>query len=426
MKNTLILSSVFALVLALSLFVSTNAFADHDATGASTETHTSTSATGGTSGGTGGSSSGSTETTSATSVSVTAVPVKMEVEVETEHGVQTTTVKPDSSSTCGGKEMPKLECPSGYAVGCNTAVSQWACVKSAAAADTRAGVPTGAGAAAGAATKTSGTDQDDDSDSIDTVLEDDDVRASVFIKIDGVKGESSDDKAPAFIKIDGVKGESSDDKKGSAEGSTDVAMGDKPTQSDFSIMIDSSLFRGWDPEKKEEVVGIAPKTAAAVSNEEELALFVAAQSSDDPQMESISLNYTKIEFKYRSDAKLFGLIPSSLLQDVSLEGGAVNLKKPWYAFLFTGAIDLEDIQAAVEETKKGDHKDEIEILSWSFGANNTGSMSAGSGGGSGKVNVASGDVNGDGMVRTAADVAAEFAALSGVMKTTYDLKAAKK
>jgi hypothetical protein len=48
------------------------------------------------------------------------------------------------------------------------------------------------------------------------------------------------------------------------------------------------------------------------------------------------------------------------------------------------------------------------------------------GGGAGKVRVATGDVNGDGKIRTVADVAAEFSALSSVMKASYDLKAAKK
>ena len=404
MKNTLILSSVFVLVLAFSLLVSTNAFADHDATGASTETHTSTSATGGTSGGSGG-TAGSTETTSATSVTVTAVPVKVEVEVETEHGVQTTTVKPDSSSSamCGGKEMPKLECPSGYSVGCNTAVSQWACVKSAASADVRTGVSTGAGAA----TKISGVDQDDDGDSIDSILEDSVVKSSIYIKLGDVKGESEDDKAAAsdvFIKFGGVDGEST--------------KGDVPMEGQFEILIDSKKVRGWDPKTKEEVAKASPKLAEAVVTESDLALFVASQSSDDPQLESVSLNFTKIEFKYRSDAKLFGLIPSSLLQDVSLEGGAVNLKKPWYSFLFTGAITLEDIQAAAETKKK---EKPIQIESWSFGASNAGSMSAGSGGGAGKVNVATGDVNGDGMNDiTLAGLATNFAVLLDTVKSAHE------
>ncbi|MBY0538940.1 type VI secretion system tube protein Hcp [Patescibacteria group bacterium] len=138
-------------------------------------------------------------------------------------------------------------------------------------------------------------------------------------------------------------------------------------------------------------------------------------------MEQISLNFTKIEFKYRSDAKLFGLIPSSLLQDVSLEGGAVNLKKPWYSFLFSGVTDLDDLAAAAQATKDKGHKDEIEILSWSFGASNAGSMSAGSGGGAGKVNIAVGDVNGDGVEDiTLAGLATNFAILLDTVKSAHE------
>ncbi|MBX9765139.1 hypothetical protein K2X83_00680, partial [Patescibacteria group bacterium] len=110
--------------------------------------------------------------------------------------------------------------------------------------------------------------------------DDDDVRASVFIKIDGVKGGANDGKAPAFIKIEDVKGESSGDtKSGKDESGKKMEDGDVPMQDDFSILIDSRVFRGWEPEKKEEVVKIAPKSAEDVSDKEELALFVAAQSS---------------------------------------------------------------------------------------------------------------------------------------------------
>lgn len=379
MKNTLALF----LVLALSLLVSTNAFANHDATGASAESHTSTSAAGGTSDGSAG---GSTQTTTGTGVSVTGVPIKMEVEVETEHGVQTTTVKPDSSALCGGKEMPKLECPSGYAVECNVAVKQWACIKS-------AGQSAGAAAGASASSQAT-TDRDSDNDGTDSILDDSSVKSAIYIKIEDVKGESEDDKK----------------------------VGDRPSQGDFSVMIDSVLVRGWDPKTKQEVVEQAPKSPEAVSTEEELALFVASQTEGDSNIESVSLNFTKIEFKYRSDAKLFGLIPSSLTQDISLEGGAVNLKKPWYSFLFTDTLSLADIQAAAEEKKK---EKPMQIESWSFGANNSGSNTS-MGGGAGKVTVATGDVSGDGKIRTVADVAAEFSALSSVMKASYDLKAAKK
>lgn len=398
-----------SLALVLSLFISTNVFADHDGTSASSETHTSTSATGGTS----GSTSGSTQTSSATGVTVTGVPVKMEVEIETEHGVQTITVKPDDSSsnpTCGGKEMPKLACPSGYSVSCNAA-SQWACVKSAASTDVRSGVSTGAGAAAGAAT-VDVRDEDDDGDMIDTILEDSQVKSAVFIKIEGVKGESNDDK-----KMEGGK-------EGRVVLESEFKNGDIPEEDDFEILIDSVLVQGWDPKKKEEVKAAAPQNSEDVDSEEELALFVLAHSSDDTKMESISLNFTKIEFKYRSDAKLFGIIPSSLAQDVSLQDGVVSLKNPWYSFLFTGALNLEDIETAA---KKKDKPKPIQIESWSFGASNAGSMAQGSGGGAGKVNVAVGDVNGDGRADSAlSDLAADFSALSEVMKATYDLKMAKK
>jgi hypothetical protein len=322
---------------------------------------------------------------------------------------------------CGGKPKPALECPLGYSVGCNpTGGEHWGCIKAAASAGAGVSGSAGASATGGASTEAAKTadylDHDDDGDMVPTILEDTVVKAAVFIKLGGVKGEAKGNAdmqwkveegektaaSDAYLKFDGVKGEST--------------KGDVPEQSDFEILIDSRKVQGWDPKKKEEVKAAAPKTSDDVEDEEDLALFVLAKSSDDSRMESISMNYTKIEFAYRSDAKLFGVIPSSLLQDVSLEGGAVNLRKPWYSFLFTGAFDLDDIKAAVEEKKKDKgHKETIEIASWSFGASN-----------SGKVNVAVGDVNGDGVSETVEDLAAEFAALSEVMKATYDLALQKK
>lgn len=331
---------------------------------------------------------------------------------------------------CDGQAKPALECPAGYSVQCNpTGGYHWGCAKdSSAVSGSSVGTPTPVpqqastdafikidgvkgetkSEAATGAMPVKYLDLDDDSDSVPTILEDDAFKASVFIKLGDVKGESEDDK------------------KKREDLGVGLENGDVPNQADFSIMIDSRKVRGWDPKTKEEAAKSSPKLAEAVTDENGLALFVLANSSDDPQMEQISLNFTKIEFKYRSDAKLFGVIPSSLLQDVSLENGAVNLKKPWYSFLFTGYPDIEDLAAAAQATKDKGHKDEIEILSWSFGASNAGSMSAGSGGGAGKVNVASGDVNGDGTRRTFADVATEFSALKDVMKASYDLAVQKK
>ncbi len=397
----------FVLLLVAFVVVAPNAFAED--------------ATGGSAGGSASGGSAATQTTgtaTVTGTSVTGEPVRMEVEVETEGGVQVITIKPegsdDSSSAspvCGGKPMPKLECPSGYAVGCNTA-SQWACVKSAASAQT--GVSTGAGAAAGAAS-VNYLDQDDDGDSIDTILEDDAFKGSIFIKFDDIDGESSEGKANGNVEYDWK-----------VEEGEKFQTGDKPTQADFSIMIDSVIVRGWDPKKKEEVAKATPKLAEAVLDETDLALFVAAHAQNDERLEQISLNFEKITMKYSADGKLIGFIPMKFTEEVTLENGVVKVKFPWYSFLLSGGVSLDDIQAAAQ-MQKDKHKNEIEILSWSFGASNAGSMSSGSGGGAGKVNVAAGDVNGDGRADVAlADIAAKVSALSEVMKASWDLAVQKK
>ncbi|MGB4076271.1 MAG: hypothetical protein WBK28_01020 [Minisyncoccia bacterium] len=212
-------------------------------------------------------------------------------------------------------------------------------------------------------------DQDDDGDAVPTILEDDELKSAIYIK-----------------------------------------LSDVPTEDQFEILIDSKKVQGWNLKNQDKVRTIAPQSPKEVNDVEELALFVAAQISDDPQMEEVSLNYQKIEMEYRSDAKLFGFISSSLVQEVSLENGVVSLENPWYSFLFSDVLTLNDIEAGTEEKKKKEPSRPY-LGSLSFGSSN-----------SGKVGV----TPGEGTPRTVADIAGEVSALSEVMKAGYDLAKAKK
>jgi type VI protein secretion system component Hcp len=385
---------------------------------------------------TGGTSAVPAVTATMTGTSATGEPVRMEVEVEVEDGVQVITITPETSSggapsaaTCGGKTMPKLECPAGYAVGCNpTGGEHWACVKSATPAGASGSSGTsasGSGAGAGKA-MTNYLDQDDDGDTVPTILEDDLVKAAIYIKLGDIKGESTG-KAKGNVDY-GWKVE-----EGESMAASDMFLKFPPIEGDSGdakpspkeITVNAVKVRGWDPKKKQEVSDAAPKSANEVKTEAGLALFVAAHAQNDERLEQISLNFEKITMKYSTDGKLIGFIPTKFTQEVSLENSVVKVKLPWFSFLLSDYVGLEDIEAAAQK-KKDDHKNEIEIASWSLGSNNTGGMASGGGAGSGKVNVAVGDVNGDGRASTAEDFAGAFAALSEVMKATYDLAVQKK
>jgi hypothetical protein len=351
-----LLLSVF--VVSALLLAAPSAFAEHDGT---REAHTEATVT---------------------SVSATGAPIEMQIKLQTDTGVQITSVEPVTTAApaaemCGGTAKPALSCPRGYMVGCNKVGGEkWACVKdpSAPAVETStsagAGAQTGAssGASMGASTKTETRDMDDDGDTVLTILEDAAFKGPAFMKFEDIKGESSEGEA----------------RQGSS-GKTKIV---DDTEVDFSV--DAKKVRGWDTAKKEELAKSAPQSSDDVTTQEELALFVAAQAEGDPRMEQVSLNFTKIEFRYQSDAKLFGVFPFKLSQDILLNEKTVSVKNPWYSFLVSGGLTVADLEEAAKKKKDKGHKDTIEIASWSFGASNAG-----------KVNVAVGDVNGDGVEASA-------------------------
>lgn len=360
-----------------------------------------------------------------TTMSATGAPVEMEIKLETDSGVQVTSVEPVVTSApaemCGGVAKPALSCPAGYMVGCNKVGGEkWACVK-----DPKS-VTGGAGSSATGATGASASspatvtapkmedvrDMDDDADGIDTILEDSAVKAAIYIKIDDIKGESNDDK-----KSSSATGPSYDVKKN--EGSReDGSQGDAETKSAFALEVDAGKIRLLNEEKRAQLVSEAPKNPEDVKDENGLALFLAAKSQEDANLEQVSLNFTKIEFRYKSDSKLFGIFPFKLSQDILLEGKTVSVKNPWYSFLTSGGVTAEDLEAAAKKKDKKE-KETMQIESWSFGASNSGA----------KVNVAVGDVNGDGTPAPSADgefdltlegLATNFAILLGSVQNAHE------
>lgn len=198
-------------------------------------------------------------------------------------------------------------------------------------------------------------------DEIDIKLGEAEAAGGVFIKFDDVPGEASG----------GVNVASGD-----VDGDGRASIGE---QIQDAIKVDGVTVRGWDPEKKKAILGIVPANPEALKSEKELALFAASIADADPQMEQISLNYTKIEIRYNSSGKLFGIIPIVLTQTVAAELDqetglpVVSVTLPWYAFLASKDVSPKEIE---EEAAKGTdkHKGTIEIDSFSWGHTQMGSM----------------------------------------------------
>lgn len=196
-----------------------------------------------------------------------------------------------------------------------------------------------------------------------------------LLKLDGVDGETKPARAttvepartpattvapPAtggteagsmYIKIDGVDGESEDGKKGNVdmqwkveEGEKSAAPGVEPDEIDYDGDSKSAtnfgILLGGSDTSDERQKGL---------DRAEKVILNHATESGVP-MESLSLNFTKIEYKYKSDAKLFGFIPMSVLATVEIdETETATVKLPWWSFLVTG-VEREEIGRTAKET----------------------------------------------------------------------------
>lgn len=174
-------------------------------------------------------------------------------------------------------------------------------------------------------------------------------RTDAFLEIKGVEGETAKGKVEYEWKVE--EGESaapgaandrletagpSDGWPGEAKGGVSVAAGD----------IDGLT----DAEKAAFLASV--RAHAEARSEQDLENFARGVLLDDPQMEQISLNFEKIEFRYRSSAKLFGFIPVGMSAIITADIGAesssdrIAVKFPWWSFIATNDFDIDGFHSA--------------------------------------------------------------------------------
>ena len=174
---------------------------------------------------------------------------------------------------------------------------------------------------------------DDDSDSADDATmedEDDDdgqTLRGVYIKLGDIKGESS------------------------GSGNMNATF-----FSDSEIRVSGVEVRGWDPVLKESVRGAA---SGVPETTEELAVLAASAVSEDENLESVSLNFEKITWEYKSYGKLLGFIPVSFTKTITVSTdpettGEVKVKFPWYRFLTRVDVSGKELGQEISSAFKGE------------------------------------------------------------------------
>lgn len=137
---------------------------------------------------------------------------------------------------------------------------------------------------------------------------------------------------------------------------TGVSVKRGDTTADVEITVDGATVRGWDPKVKQEITAAAK---ASVRTDAELAVLAAATAASDTAVESISLNFSKIEWNYRTQGRLFGFLSVPLRKTITVElnpvaSERVKIKYPWYAFLTSVDVPQEDLTTDVDAEVRGE------------------------------------------------------------------------
>ena len=190
---------------------------------------------------------------------------------------------------------------------------------------------------------------------------------------------------PVFLEIEPIKGESPDDaqKGGNVEFEWKVEEGEKsqvpgvePDEIDVAdddsegakggVSVAAGDINGLTEEEKSQFLAQV-KLHAQIQSEQDLENFAKGVLLENENMEQISLNFEKISLTHRVKGKLLGFIPISFSQKVEVDtkgdDAGVKVKMPWFTFLMSSEIKASELETELAEGK--DHKDWIEVQSFS-------------------------------------------------------------
>lgn len=114
--------------------------------------------------------------------------------------------------------------------------------------------------------------------------------------------------------------------------------GEEKTSSTI-LSVSAVEVRGWNPEKKAEILG-ASLTMGEVRSDEDLSNFAATMVINDENIDSVEVDNERIEVDYKFPAKFLGMFKTNVRAHVTVASSAVagesrvKVKFPWLAFLY--------------------------------------------------------------------------------------------
>ena len=116
---------------------------------------------------------------------------------------------------------------------------------------------------------------------------------------------------------------------------------------DNNVSVKAVEVRGWDPDKKQAFLGTV-KAHAEVKSGQDLENFATGVLLKDENIESVSFNNGEIKVEYKAQGKLFGFIPHTYRETITVDAkaeasGRVKVRFPWYQSLLTPGLSADDI-----------------------------------------------------------------------------------
>ena len=130
----------------------------------------------------------------------------------------------------------------------------------------------------------------------------------------------------------------------SSKGTDDDA---REGEHDNNVSVRAVEVRGWDPDKKQTFLGTV-KAHAEVKSGQDLENFATGVLLKDENIEIVSFNNSEIKVEYKAQGKLFGFIPHTYRETITVDAKAeaserVKVRFPWYRFLLTSDLSADDI-----------------------------------------------------------------------------------